>query len=332
MNDPLRTVDLFCGGGGLSEGLRKAGFRIVSAFDSWAAAVGFYNRNIKGHRAYEADLSDVDAAAEEIGKWEPSVIVGGPPCQDFSSAGKRDGTGRRANLTLAFASIVLKIRPGIFLMENVDRALKVPTYQTALSMFKDAGYSLTVSILDASLCGVPQKRKRAIAVGFLDGADAALVPFYKKAQSKKPMTMRDYFGSSLGIDCYYRHPRSYARRGVFSMDEPSPTVRGVNRPIPRGYPGHPGDARPVHSGGIRPLTTKERSLVQTFPAEWDLSGNKSDIEQIIGNAVPVELANFVGRAIVEYLKNKDLYPRPGKGLKPYTQDTFVFEQRRCYDV
>ena len=114
------------------------------------------------------------------------------------------------------------------------------------------------------------------------------------------MTLREFFGDELGIEFYYRHPRSYARRGIFSIDEPSPTVRGVNRPIPNGYPGHDGDAAPVNTPGLRPLTTKERSRIQTFPARWDLVGAKSDLEQIIGNAVPVNLGAFIGNALTEF--------------------------------
>ena len=261
----FRTVDLFCGGGGLSQGLQNAGFDIVAAFDWWQPAINFYNQNITGHSAYRQDLSDVDASVERIFKWKPSVIVGGPPCQDFSSAGKRDERGGRAELTTAYARIVCAIRPQLFVMENVDRAVKAKIYREALGIFEEAGYHLTIAILDASLCGAPQKRKRVVVVGSLRMPKVSLTDIYKEMQSDKPMTIRDYLGDSLGIDFYYRHPRSYARRGIFSIDEPSPTVRGVNRPIPNGYPGHPGDAAPVTTKNLRPLTTKERSLIQTFP-------------------------------------------------------------------
>ena len=295
----FRTVDLFCGGGGLSQGLQNAGFDIVASFDAWIPAVDFYNQNMRGHSAYQQDLSDVEGSIERIKKWNPSIIVGGPPCQDFSSAGKRDENGGRAELTIAYARIVTSIRPQLFIMENVDRALKAATYRQSLKIFSEAGYHMTIAVLDASLCGVPQKRKRVVVVGSLKKPSISLIDVYKRRQSDKPMTIRDYLGDSLGIDYYYRHPRSYARRGVFSIDEPSPTVRGVNRPIPKGYEGHPGDAAPIGTPNLRPLTTKERSLIQTFPREWNLVGVKSDIEQIIGNAVPVKLGEFIGKAIRE---------------------------------
>lgn len=334
----FRTVDLFCGGGGLSQGLQDAGFDIVASFDCWTPAIDFYNQNIKGHSAYQQDLSNVEESVERIRKWNPSVIVGGPPCQDFSSAGKRDESGGRAELTVAYAKIVTSIRPQLFIMENVDRALKATTYRQAIRLFGDAGYHMTIAILDASLCGVPQKRKRAVVVGSLAEPSKSLIDVYRSMQSDKPMTIRDYLGDSLGINFYYRHPRSYSRRGVFSIDEPSPTVRGVNRPIPRGYVGHAGDAAPINTPGLRPLTTKERSLIQTFPREWELIGAKSELEQIIGNAVPVKLAEFIGSAIKKLDKAGTIVSAPKEGVvynvpdeecRP-VQTLMVFEQAPKY--
>lgn len=117
------------------------------------------------------------------------------------------------------------------------------------------------------------------------------------------MTLFDYFGKSLGIEYYYRHPRSYARRGIFSIYEPSPTIRGVNRPVPKGYTKHEGDPIEV-SEKVRPLTTKERSLIQTFPENFILNGSKTDLEQMIGNAVPVKLGEYVANCINEYISNR----------------------------
>jgi DNA (cytosine-5)-methyltransferase 1 len=124
------------------------------------------------------------------------------------------------------------------------------------------------------------------------------------AQTKEQMTVRDYLGDSLNTQFYYMHPRSYNRRGVFSIDEPSATIRGVNRPIPQGYKKHHGDKADPSKGGVRELTTKERSYIQTFPPNFVLEGKKTDLEQAIGNAVPVKLAEFVARRIVEYSQKK----------------------------
>ena len=87
--------------------------------------------------------------------------------------------------------------------------------------------------------------------------------------------------------------------GVFSIYEPCQTIRGVDRPIPKGYKGHPSD--PVEIGPkVRALTILERSYVQTFPKSFKFDGNKGDLNLMIGNAVPVKLAEYVAVAIKKY--------------------------------
>ena len=293
----MKVVDLFAGCGGLSLGFQNAGFDIVAAYDFWQPAVNVYRDNFTSHSIYQMDLSDVDAAVRHITPFAPDMIIGGPPCQDFSHAGKRH-EGKRASLTEAYAKIVRQISPEWFVMENVDRAQKSEAYKCARQIFKDSGYGLTEHVYDASLCGAPQKRKRFICIGRKGAEDNFLDSIISEKESKKPMTMRDYFGNELGIDYYYRHPRNYSRRGFFSMDEPSPTIRGVNRPVPQGYVRHPNDPECIK--GLRPLSTRERAQVQTFPKDFNLNGSKTDLEQIIGNAVPVRLAEFVANRIVDY--------------------------------
>lgn len=290
----MKVVDLFAGCGGLSLGFESEGFNVVAAYEWWDAAVRCYRKNFD-HPVFQMDLSDTDKAIESILPFNPDLIIGGPPCQDFSQAGKRIEAGR-ASLTESYARIVCSIRPHCFVMENVDRAQKSNAFSMAKQMFIDAGYGLTEIVLDASLCGTPQKRKRLICFGVLGMKDNFAHDKFISAMSDHPMTLRDYFGDSLGFEYYYRHPRNYSRRAVFSIDEPAPTMRGVNRPIPKGYPGHPNDACPVFEG-MHALTTSERALIQTFPASFIWEGNKTEVEQMIGNAVPVNLAKFVARVV-----------------------------------
>lgn len=302
----MRVVDLFCGCGGLSLGFEKAGYDVVASFDFWDDAIAVYKENFS-HPVFKQDLMDVDGSVQRIRDFKPDIIIGGPPCQDFSSAGKRNEDNGRGDLTVAYAKIVSSIRPSWFVMENVERITKTQKLIDALAHFKEAGYGVTYMVLDASLCGVPQKRKRFVMIGHLGASDNFMYSELKERQSAKPMTVADYFGDALGIEFYYRHPRSYARRGIFSVHEPSPTIRGVNRPMPQGYELKGND--PVKSKeGIRPLTTQERSMIQTFPSGFKFFGSKTNQEQMIGNAVPVNLARFVGEAINQYIENKEKQP------------------------
>lgn len=301
------TVDLFSGCGGLSLGFQKAGVDVVAAYDKWDAAIKVYQRNFE-HPVYSADLSDVESCSGHIKTYAPDMIIGGPPCQDFSSAGLRNEDNGRGDLTVSYASIVSEVRPQWFVMENVATITKTNKLMSAKSIFKSAGYGLTQVVLNAALCGVPQKRKRFFLIGLLGADDGFMSDFIDSRLAKKEMSVKDYFGDKIDVEYYYRHPRSYARRGVFSVNEPSPTVRGVNRPVPSGYKLHPND--PVKSlDGIRPLTFKERSMIQTFPENFVFLGSKSDIEQMVGNAVPVNLASFVAKSILEYAEENDLTAR-----------------------
>lgn len=295
----MRVVDLFSGCGGLSLGFQNAGFEVVAAFENWQPAIKVYQRNFR-HPIYLSNLADWQNNIQQIEQFKPDVIIGGPPCQDFSSAGKRDESLGRSDLTICFAEIVAKIKPAFFVMENVERIQNSAKYRVAREILRAAGYGLSEQILDASLCGVPQKRKRFFCVGELGGEEGKITPYLLINLAGRPLSVREYLGESLGIEYYYRHPRSYQRRGIFSIDEPSPTVRGVNRPIPKNYQFHPGDSS-QDIEKIRPLTTIERSYIQTFPKEFIFEGSKTDLEQMIGNAVSVKLAEYVGRCLFEYI-------------------------------
>lgn len=298
----MKAVDLFAGCGGMSLGFQNIGFNIVAAFEFWDIAAECYEKNFN-HPVFCTDLSDVDLAVKQISTFSPDLIIGGPPCQDFSHAGKRVESSR-ASLTESYAQIVSNIHPKYFVMENVDRAEKSHAFEKAKTVFKNAGYGLTQMVLDASKCGVPQKRKRFFCIGALGKDDDFMRNILVSGIRSKETTLRDYFGDTLDFEFYYRHPRNYNRRAVFSIDEPAPTMRGVNRPVPKGYPGHPNDACPI-SDNIRALTTLERSLIQTFPATFKWCGNKTEMEQMIGNAVPVKLAEYVASALQQYIKSEE---------------------------
>lgn len=326
----MRCVDLFAGCGGLSLGFENAGIEVVAAVDNWTKSTDVYNKNFS-HNCYLHDLKDEAGALQIINKYKPDMIAGGPPCQDFSSAGKRDETLGRADLTYHFANIICSYRPQWFVMENVERIKKSRILAEVIQQYKAAGYGLTAVILSAEYCNVPQARKRFFLIGHLDDKSNVLAPILKKNLQTTPMTVRDYLGDSLGLNCYYRHPRNYSRRGIFSIDEPSPTVRGVNRPLPAGYKKHSGDPQHATLADTRPLTTIERSYLQTFPPSFVFDGTKTNLEQMIGNAVPVNLAKFLGDAILEYCEHGEMALVEQRSLFP-AHDELIMPERSLHLV
>jgi DNA (cytosine-5)-methyltransferase 1 len=290
----LTVVDLFSGCGGLSLGFANAGFKVVAAYDNWELARRVYQANFR-HDHHLFDLSQARRAAEHIRTYEPDCIIGGPPCQDFSIAGKRVESGR-ASLTVAFAKTVELVRPRIMVMENVYNIEKSTSLVAALAILRGAGYGLTSRVIDASYVGVPQMRRRYFLVGVMGASDDSMGRRLDDGLAERPMTVADQFAGRLDIEHYYAHPRNYERRAVFSIHEPSATIRRVNRPVPANYVRHPADKAPI-SRNVRALTTRERAEIQTFPREFVFLGSPSQQEHLIANAVPVKLAEYVARCL-----------------------------------
>ena len=292
----MRVVDLFAGCGGLSKGFQEAEFEVTLAAEHWKPARDVYGDNFD-HPVKDIDLSGVKDAVSAVRAERPDMIIGGPPCQEFSAAGSRV-EGTRAQLTINYAEIIKAVRPRWFVLENVQGISSSKTWEAARQIFEDAGYGITQRVLNAAHFGVPQNRKRFFAIGLLGSEDDFLSDQIDDLKDEEPMSIKDYLGDEFGIDFYYRHPRNWGRRGVFSIDEPSPTVRSTNRPVPPGYKPHPEDAGPATEA--RPLTAAQRSRVQTFDREFIFSGTMTDQDVMIANAVPVELAKRVALAISRF--------------------------------
>jgi DNA (cytosine-5)-methyltransferase 1 len=314
----MQVIDLFAGCGGLSLGLEKSGMKVVHAFDNWEKSNHIYDLNFS-HGISKVDVSDFENTIKNLKKYKFDLIAGGPPCQDFSSAGKRDQTLGRADLTYSYSDVINEIKPEWFIMENVPlikNSLILKNIVSKLSI----SYGLTAVVLNSAYFNVPQSRKRFFLIGNLGGYHNALVDYFKKEATEKPMTVREYFGTSLGLTHYYRHPRNYSRRAIFSIDEPSSTVRGVNRPLPPTFKEKGMVPEGIDLKDVRALSTKERSLIQTFPKDFILEGTKGDLEQMIGNAVPVKLAELVGNVINSYIN------------EPRTNDMFELDKSQIDSI
>ena len=141
----MRVVDLFAGCGGMSLGFEQAGFEVVAAFDNWDPAINIYRENFSDP-IYKKDLSE-ENICETIKNFEPNIIMGGPPCQDYSIAGKRE-IGERANLTIQFARIVSEIKPEWVVFENVYNIERFPTLPKMKEILKRVGYGVSTKVLE----------------------------------------------------------------------------------------------------------------------------------------------------------------------------------------
>lgn len=163
-------LDLFSGSGGLSLGLRHAGWKSLGAVDVWQHAVDTYNANLDDP-CHCLDIHDLrDDALSQLVPNSPAWIVGGPPCQGYSTVGKRVRSDERNKLFLQFHRIVDTMRPEGFLIENV-LGLKDMSFEAEVSAeFERIGYSVEFMVLTAADFGVPQLRRRVVFVGRRGGA------------------------------------------------------------------------------------------------------------------------------------------------------------------
>ncbi len=163
MRQRLTVVDLFCGAGGLSMGFQVAGFDLLWAADNNEAAVRTYRANLGVHAVCQSIREDTEPP-------EAVVITGGPPCQGFSSAGMRRPGDKRNTLVTCFAQIVARERPLAFVFENVEGFLTAEGGKRVLDLLKpllSAGYRIHIRKVNVANYGVPQHRKRVIAIGGL---------------------------------------------------------------------------------------------------------------------------------------------------------------------
>lgn len=333
----MPVVDLFCGCGGLSKGFELAGFDIASAYDGWLSALNCYNANFK-HQAILFDLNNVKEAILDIQRFTPTVIIGGPPCQEFSNAGRRQ-EGELADLTYHFAQIVVGVSPKFFVMENVPRARESKAFARARDLYRQNNYGLTEIVLNACDCGVPQNRKRFFCIGALGTPDNFLLDTLFSRCIESPITVREYFSHNnipLKINTYYRHPTTYSRRAIFSVDEVAPTIRGVNRPRPATYKLHPNDATTfTNITEVNRLNLATRALIQTFPSNFifdNLGIAQCDLEQMVGNAVPVHLAQVVAECLYKYIAERDNVMDERQSFAAWLREQKNYSDRSISDV
>ena len=191
------AIDLFCGAGGLSLGLRDSGFNVGAALDNDPIAVRTYSDNL-GHHAVCGRIEDVSSAEllamAGVRKGECTLLAGGPPCQGFSLQRRGERDDPRNQLVLQFLRKIEEILPRFFLMENVGGLLSKhgkPLLDELAVRVARLGYTVQLDLLDASDFGIPQRRKRAFLVGERTDGSAPTFCFPEPTTSNSPRTVRD---------------------------------------------------------------------------------------------------------------------------------------------
>ena len=196
----MKLLDLFCGAGGLSYGFEKAGFQVVKAIDIDQHAVNTYNANRTHPVAEVKDIAELDEKTiQMIGPIDG--IIGGPPCQGFSTAGQRIIDDERNKLYREYFRVLEKVNPNFFVIENVTGILnfcKGLVKDDIIKRANDLGYSITYDTLDTSEYGIPQIRKRVIFVGIKKElcSDTFVLPRGDKAL----VTVEDAIGDLPSLD------------------------------------------------------------------------------------------------------------------------------------
>lgn len=189
MKDKYTVLDLFCGCGGLSLGFEQAGYNVLLGIDMWKDALETFKYNHKNSDVLCADLANLSPEEVEmkINHQTVDVIIGGPPCQGFSIAGKRIVDDERNKLYKSFVRMVSFFKPRAFVLENVPNILSIGggvVKDAIISDFESLGYKVVTKVLLASNYGVPQNRRRAIFVGLLYGKTFD----YPEASTPTPVT------------------------------------------------------------------------------------------------------------------------------------------------
>lgn len=178
----LTFIDLFSGCGGLSIGFEMAGFTSVFACDFWPPACLTFRRNFPHCPLYEGDVKELnqEKLKQFIGKTD--VIVGGPPCQGFSFAGKQWVNDPRNRLFVEFIRIISLVKPKYVMMENVPPILSLASGKFAREIFatyNQAEYQVKANILNARYYGVPQERRRAVFLAWMEGLPEPNYPIFQ---------------------------------------------------------------------------------------------------------------------------------------------------------
>jgi DNA (cytosine-5)-methyltransferase 1 len=340
--DLIPTIDLFAGAGGLSIGLREADFDVLAACEWDGDACDTFAKHHTSTELIRGDLGSPEAQEQVRGyRGRVRVVAGGPPCQPWSSGGLRRGSDDPRNGFPLFLSAVEDLQPDAFIMENVAgvrRAEQRSYYDELIRKLEALGYSIALQEVNAADYGVPQNRRRVIAVGIRGRAFVFPEPTHGLGRDFAHVVA----GDVLRVDQLIGEPNSsivtFAARPdlrpnpydghlfngggrPIQLTRPSPTLlasMGGNKTpwldthnvVPE-YHTHLVEGGVPRDGlvpGARRITVAESALLQTFEIPErsasdgiSFAGPRSSQYRQVGNAVPPRLATVIGIALATQL-------------------------------
>lgn len=317
------VIDLFAGAGFLSHAFTAEHFRIVRAVEMNAAAAQSYRCNIGDH----IEISDV-RSVEPAGNCD--VLIGGPPCQGFSTLGSRDKNDPRNRLSMTMATWAESLAPKVVVIENVPSFIKSYFWLKLKRRFNQMGYDVTSVMLNAVDFGVPQVRIRCFAIASRVGLPDLTFPVRDKyitvreaweGLPKKPDGKNGHYapapsGIALArmrvipsggdkrdvlLNAPELAPPSWKRVGVHATDvwgrmvwnEPSNTLRTALL--------NPSKGRYIHPVQDRVISLREAARLHSIPDEWRLVGTPYQVACQIGNGVPPLLGRVLAKSVMSLM-------------------------------
>lgn len=325
----MRILSFFCGCGGLDLGFKNAGYQIIWANDNAHSVKETYEYNFPETEFCDTNINDLrieDLPDDIVG------IIGGPPCQSWSNAGKGGGfDDPRGKVFLTFINILKEKSPLFFVAENVKGLLAArnkDSFNQIKEAFKEAGYDVWVECLNSNDFDVPQNRERIIFVGFRKGLNVQYA--FPQPLVEKPVVRDAIFDlqdtavpmgqvPNTNAHEYWVGGYSYiymSRNRVLDWNKPSFTIQASGRQTSM----HPRAPRMIKvekdvfmfsPEGLhlyRRLTARECARIQTFPDDFIFRYQTlNDVYKMIGNAVPVNLAYHIAMSIRRVLEEMLLW-------------------------
>lgn len=359
----IRTLSLFTGAGGLDIGFHDANFDIVEMVEVEPKFTKTLDKNsVPGKLFSGSKVKNIDIKKykpENIGNID--FIIGGPPCQTFSAAGRRaagvKGTeDPRGMLFKEYVRLLGELQPKAFLFENVYAivgAQKGKPWELIIKSFNEAGYRLFYRILDAADYGVPQHRERLIIVGIKDnsinfkfpapthGPDSRIdLDYYTagEAIADLPSDIQKSLGGQYGHLLEDIPPGLNYSFFTKKLGHPNPVFAWRSKFsdfLYKADPSMPTRAIKAQGGKYtgpfswenRPFTLDEFKRLQTFPDEYELEGSRGVAIHQIGNSVPPQFARMLAIAVANQAFKKNI-PFKIPLLEPYENLGFRTRKRQ----